>query len=931
MSTKKAMVGWINTVIPEYLIANFNTDWNDGRAVCGMVDRIRPGLCPNHLALDKSHGLENCKLGMDLAEQHLDIPKVLTPEDLNNPEVDDLSVMTYLSYFCNPYNALLLHWIRQKIPQRNIKNLSTDWNNGINLGALTEACCPGVCPDWEEMDPANAVKNNERMISLIHERLGINCPVSASELADTKMDEIVVATYLHHFRNAKLRASPEEFSLSIPPLAGGCAIIQEPFTFEVQVSDSAAGASSEIAIHAHGPKSDAAVSMKPKPDSSNLMASFIPMEAGSYDIIASYNGQNIQGSPLQLQVADPSQCQIFGDLPTTLQVGVVDEVVVKTRGAGGGKLGYGIDTLDETASAVMSSSLEDRGEDTYVIKLDPTELGKAKVLVTWAGHDIPNTPFTVNVCDASQCSFEGLASDEEHIVGNPVTFSVSTEGAGEGSLEVKPRGTSALYTPTIVSTDSTHEVSFTPWEVGPHHVEVLWEGTHIPGSPASLEIRAAPDVNACSGTGAGLKRGITEQPNTFTILSPEKGLLEKKHGLEVTVSSVDKDVPVEITDNNDMTYTVTYTPSSKGAHVASVKFYEKPIPGSPFKITVVPAADASKCRAYGPALHPNSLYIAGTPLDLFVDTKKAGTGELQVVVKGPDDTRPKVYQANEDGIHSLKFDVPDAGKYYVYIWWSQTPIPGSPYKIKVHPGPIAANVLAQGPGLEPTVKVGDKGEFTVETKNAGIGTLTVRVHGVKGKFKIEANPSESTPRTLDAHYDPQEGGDYIIAIRWSGVHIPNSPFHVHILDEEEERRLKKQTEKVEAEKKKSEKKTLEKSEVKKTAVEEGSEETEAKEKPKQKGKKAPQEETDGPKVAGGVARKMTQEEVHAYQQQQMRMASQPMNPAFLASGGAGAMEKKYRANPSMIPGTFVPGGQVVEVTKTTVTKKTEKKKKGKKF
>ena len=769
------------------------------------------------------------------------------------------------------------------------------------------------------MDPANAIQNNERMIGLINERLGINCPVNAGELADPKMDEIVVATYLHHFRNAKLRASPEQFSLSIPPLTGGCAVIQEPFTFEVLVSDQAADVASEITIQAHGPKSDAGVSIKPKDDSSNLMASFVPIEAGSYDIIASYSGQNIQGSPFQLQVADPSKCQFFGDPPASLQVGVVETVVVKTRGAGDGKLGCSIDTPGETSSDVVASAFEDKGEDTFEIKLEPKTLGKAKVLVTWAGHDIPHSPLTVNVCDASQCSIQGLEpSDEEHIVGNPVTFSVNTGGAGEGNLEVNPRGMSAIYSPNITSDGSNHEVTFTPWEVGPHQVEVLWEGSHVPGSPAPLEIRAAPNVNACSATGEGLKRGFTGKPNTFKILSPEKGLLEKKTGLEVAVSSADEEVPVEITDNDDSTYTVTYTPPSEGAYVASIKFYEKPITGSPFKINVVPAAEASKCRAYGPAIHPNSLHIAGTPLDLFIDTKKAGTGELQVVVKGPDDTRPKVYQANEDGIHSLKFDVPDAGKYYVYIWWSQTPIPGSPFRIKVHPGPNAANVVAHGPGLEPTVKVGDKGEFTVQTKNAGIGTLTVKVHGVKGKFKIEANPkSESTPRTLCAHYDPQEGGDYIIAIRWSGVHIPNSPFHVHILDKEAEQH-KKQPEK---------------------EKDDDSESEEEKEKapaskPKQRRTKTSAEGTDGPRIGGGGVRQMSKEEVRAYQQQKRLVEAgfaQPMNPAFLAAGGAIGMDRKYRANPSMMPGNFVPGGQVVEVTKTTVTKKVEKKKKGKKF
>lgn len=891
MSTKKAMLGWINTVIPEYDIANFSTDWNDGKAVCGMVDRIQPGLCPNHFALERSRGLENCRLGMDLSEQHLDIPKVLTPEDLNNPEVDDLSVMTYLSYFCQPYNAVLMQWIRQKIPHRGIKNLSTDWNNGINLGALTEACFPGICSDWETMDPSNAIKNNEKMIGLIKERLGIDCPVSAAELADPKMDEIVVATYLHHFRNAKLRSSPEQFSLLMPPLPGGCAIVQETFTFEVQVTHTTGeDLTKEISVQAHGPKSAAAVSLKPNPEAGgSLLASFVPMEAGSYDIIASYNGENIQGSPFQLQVADPAKCQFLGGPPGTLQVGVVEEVVVKTRGAGDGKLGCSVDEMGTTESDVVSCSLEDNGEDTYTIRLEPKQLGKAKLMVTWAGRDIAQSPITLNVSNASQCSISGLGDEEEHIVGKLVQFTVNTAGAGEGNLLVKPRGASALYTPNIESSDTEHNVSFTPWEVGEHSVEVLWEGAHVPGSPLSLDIRAAPDANACSATGSGLKRGIAGRPNTFRVLSPEKGLLQKKNGLEVTVSSADETVPVEVTDNEDTTYTVTYTPPNEGSHVASITFYEKPITGSPFQINVVPAADPSKCKAYGPALHPNSLHIAGTPLDLFVDTKKAGTGELQVVVKGPNDTKPKVYQAEENGIHSLKFDVPDAGKYYIHVWWSETAIPGSPFKVRVHPGPVAANVVAHGPGLEPTVKVGDKGEFTVETKNAGIGTLTVRVHGVKGKFKIEANPiDESNPRTLLGHYDPQEGGDYIIAIRWSGVHIPNSPFHVHILDKEREKKKKKQIS---------------------------------------------AEEADGEEPAArGKPRMMTNEEMLAYQQQQMLLAS-GRSMAYVAAGGAVAMQKKYKPNPSMTPAAFAPeptsktsDKKKAEPSSKTSDKKVEKKK-----
>ena len=73
------------------------------------------------------------------------------------------------------------------------------------------------------------------------------------------------------------------------------------------------------------------------------------------------------------------------------------------------------------------------------------------------------------------------------------------------------------------------------------------------------------------------------------------------------------------------------------------------------------------------------------------------------------------------------------------------------------------------------------GEFNVETKHAGIGTLLIRVHGLKDAFKIEASPvSDKDQRTLLAHYSPKIPGEYTIFVRWSGVHIPGSPFTVHI-------------------------------------------------------------------------------------------------------------------------------------------------------
>lgn len=59
--------------------------------------------------------MANARAGTEAAEKDLGIPPILQPEDLVSPDVDELSVMTYISYFrdyvCNFYaqNTLLLH------------------------------------------------------------------------------------------------------------------------------------------------------------------------------------------------------------------------------------------------------------------------------------------------------------------------------------------------------------------------------------------------------------------------------------------------------------------------------------------------------------------------------------------------------------------------------------------------------------------------------------------------------------------------------------------------------------------------------------------------------------------------------------------------------------------------------------------------------
>ncbi|XP_072181164.1 filamin-A-like [Diadema setosum] len=100
ITPKIALLNWVKSKIPiSKPLQNFNKDWNDGLALGALVDAVAPGLCPDWMKWDPDNKLQNAAEAMKLAEIWLGVPQVITPEEITNPNVDELSVMTYVSYF----------------------------------------------------------------------------------------------------------------------------------------------------------------------------------------------------------------------------------------------------------------------------------------------------------------------------------------------------------------------------------------------------------------------------------------------------------------------------------------------------------------------------------------------------------------------------------------------------------------------------------------------------------------------------------------------------------------------------------------------------------------------------------------------------------------------------------------------------------------
>merc|ERR1719430_1501369 len=94
---KQQLLSWIQDLLPG--VTNLRKGWEDGRQVGALVDATATGLCPGWKEWQTENKVRNATEAMNLADLWLGVAQLLTPEELVNPNVDELSMMTYLAQF----------------------------------------------------------------------------------------------------------------------------------------------------------------------------------------------------------------------------------------------------------------------------------------------------------------------------------------------------------------------------------------------------------------------------------------------------------------------------------------------------------------------------------------------------------------------------------------------------------------------------------------------------------------------------------------------------------------------------------------------------------------------------------------------------------------------------------------------------------------
>uniref|UniRef100_A0A8C8SLZ0 Filamin C n=1 Tax=Pelusios castaneus TaxID=367368 RepID=A0A8C8SLZ0_9SAUR len=697
----------------------------------------------------------------------------------------------------------LLGWIQNKVPQLPITNFHRDWQDGKALGALVDNCAPGLCPDWETWDPNQPVENAREAMQQADDWLGVPQVIAPEEIVDPDVDEHSVMTYLSQFPKAKLKPGAPLRSKQLNPkkaIAYGPGIqphgnmVLKPAQFTVETLEAGLG---EVLVYIEDPEghTEEAKVVANNDKKRTYSVTYVPKVAGLHKVTVLFAGQNIDKSPFNVNVGmalgDANKVTARG--PGLEPVGNVANKPtyfdIYTAGAGTGDVGVVI-VDPQGRPDTVEVVLEDKGDNIFRCTYRPVLEGPHTVGVTFAGTQIPRSPFTVNIseaCNPNACRAAGRGLQPKGVrVKEVADFKVFTKGAGSGELKVVVKGPKGTEEPVKVREvgDGVYECDYYPTVPGKYVVSISWGGYSIPRSPFEVQVAPEPGTQKVRAWGPGLVTGMVGKSADFVVeaIGTEVGTL----GFSIEGPSQAK---IECDDKGDGSCDVRYWPTEPGEYAVHVICDDEDIKDSPFIAHIKPATNEyfpEKVKAFGPGLEPTGC-IVDKPAEFTIDARGAGKAELKIYAQDaeglPIDIKIK---DNGDNTFRCVYVPTKPIKHTIIISWGGVNIPKSPFRVAVGEGSHPEKVKVYGPGVEKTgLKANEPTYFTVDCSEAGQGDVSIGIKcapGVVGPAEadIDFDIIKNDNDTFTVKYMPPAAGRYTIMVLFANQEIPTSPFRIKV-------------------------------------------------------------------------------------------------------------------------------------------------------
>uniref|UniRef100_A0A3P8P935 Calponin-homology (CH) domain-containing protein n=1 Tax=Astatotilapia calliptera TaxID=8154 RepID=A0A3P8P935_ASTCA len=493
--------------------------------------------------------------------------------------------------------------------------------------------------------------------------------------------------------------------------------------------------------------------------------SYLPTLPGDYNILVKYNDEHIAGSPFTARITGQ-------DNQRRSQV----------------KLGSAADfslDINETDLSLLSASIRSpsgrdepcllkRMANNHIgISFIPREVGEHQVSILKNGRHVANSPITIMVVqseigDASRVKAHGDGLVQGTTFSNS-SFIVDTREAGYGGLALSIEGPSKVDIQTGDMEDGTCRVTYCPTEPGNYIVSIRFAEEHVPGSPFTVRV-----------TGEGrIRESITRRQKAASVASVGSvcDLSLKIPGTQTWFLLVLSRQLLSHTTYRSYCSLWWSGRSSVPMTQSSATTRNQNL--SPGCVRLV--SGLSGLVLAGGARAVRGVWVVDAPyLGRSARVEAIDMQDVTAEVTSPSGaSQPAELVATGNDSYCVRFVPTEMGVHSVSVKYRGVHVPGSPFQFTV--GPLgeggAGKVRAGGPGLEGAL-AGEPAEFTIWTREAGAGGLSV---AVEGPSRAEISFDDRKDGSCGISYVAQEPGDYEVSVKFNDQHIPDSPYLVPVV------------------------------------------------------------------------------------------------------------------------------------------------------
>lgn len=671
----------------------------------------------------------------------------------------------------------LLNWIRNRLPGMPISNFTSDWNDGVALGALVNSMAPGALEDWENWSPNEALENTERAMKSAQDLLKVAPLIAPAEMIHPEIDEMSVMTYLSQFPATKPVIVKPKVHATISNL-DKTLLVNELREFDLKLSRD--GYKPKIAIRdADG--QDVPFTVKKLDEEATIYKiKFTPTKIG----------------PVHVEVAASDihtfETQAIPEASTTCQVVPIARLLEykKTAKVGDEIKFTVVDALEGPVEAIV---VEPNGKEHRMVILEGSTPGEhsfeykvpsvglhsvnifhKKIPLTGSPFPLRGKPKNAFKIWGRGIVPEGIRKND--VVGVHVQSLDPDENIANANVSLEVLKKDGSHLPISVGydeEDATLNFEYEPHWEAPEDLEVI---VKVAGEKIeSHKVHVAPlSSSKIRAFGPGLEGGVVNEPCVFDV-----EMNGESKDLSFAVEGPSK-AEIGCNERPDGSAVLSYTPTVAGVYKVGVLANGEHIQDSPFVLRVtepVPGLKPSATRVTG--IDESKVYSVGEKIPFRVDTRLCGV-DLVPKVEILDPSLNKIqYGAREitPGIFEYTLIPEHAVKHKIDVSVAGVSVPGAPFSIKVKEATDASKLRIYGPGVEGPVYSKEPTRFTIDATQAGPGAVEVALADDHGE-KVDLDVLDNQDGSFTVKYTAQRPGAYQLNVVFAGEQI--SPIAINV-------------------------------------------------------------------------------------------------------------------------------------------------------